>query len=74
MGAPIDKRVDALLSIAAGILFVASGAVIIDQWSVSCETSDKNVFLASGSICIICGFIFMSDTVVIYRSQSLTKY
>ena len=75
MGASIDKRVDVLFSIAGGILFIATGAVIIDQWNVqSLRSSEKNVILAAGSTAIICGSIFITDIVVIVRSPSIVKY
>ncbi|XP_037940581.1 uncharacterized protein LOC119673389 [Teleopsis dalmanni] len=66
---PVDKRIDLLFSIGACIMFVSSGAVIVDQWSTAYTSrKDKNTIIAAGAMAIITGAIFIADTLVIFRS------
>ncbi|XP_037932367.1 uncharacterized protein LOC119667150 [Teleopsis dalmanni] len=66
---PVDKRIDLLFSIGACIMFISSGAVIVDQWSTAYTSrKDKNTIIAAGAMAIITGAIFIADTLVIFRS------
>ncbi|XP_015041894.2 uncharacterized protein, partial [Drosophila pseudoobscura] len=69
VGANIDKRIDVLFSVAAVILFIASGAVILDRWLDVYEVeSDKNSVLAAAIFCLANGAIFVGDTFVVLNA------
>jgi len=67
----VEKRLNALLSIIGCVLFVISGALVIDAWH---DTQDlifkdrKRNALAAGSLMIINGAVFLLDTLSIVRS------
>lgn len=63
-----DKRVAILLNFAAIILFVASGAVIIEQWVPSySRAEDRNYLFIAGSIAIVNGAVFLIDIFCILK-------
>ncbi|XP_034653475.1 uncharacterized protein LOC117891831 [Drosophila subobscura] len=69
VGANIDKRIDVLFSVAAVILFISSGAVILDRWLDAYEKdSDKNSVLAAAIFCLTNGAIFVGDTFVVLNA------
>lgn len=66
----VEKRLNALISLLGCILFVASGALVIDEWH---ETYDfvgdrKRNAIAAGSLMIINGAVFLLDTLSICRT------
>ncbi|XP_055913585.1 protein snakeskin [Eupeodes corollae] len=67
----IEKRINALFSIIGCILFIVSGALIIDEWHDATEflyKDSKRDALATGSLMIINGAVFLLDTLSICKS------
>ncbi|KAM7347420.1 protein snakeskin-like [Cochliomyia hominivorax] len=67
----VEKRLNGLFSIIGCILFVISGALIIDQWHDKSEIlfkESKRNALAAGSLMIINGAVFLMDTISIFRT------
>uniref|UniRef100_A0A1B0AQG3 Uncharacterized protein n=1 Tax=Glossina palpalis gambiensis TaxID=67801 RepID=A0A1B0AQG3_9MUSC len=67
----VEKRLNALISIIGCILFVISGALVIDEWHDSSELlfkERKRNALAAGSLMIINGAVFLMDTISICRT------
>ncbi|XP_034486879.1 protein snakeskin-like [Drosophila innubila] len=70
IGSVVEKRLNALISLLGCILFVASGALVIDYWH---DTYDylkdrKRKAIAAGSLMIINGAVFLLDTLSICRT------
>lgn len=71
IGSVVEKRLNALISLLGCILFVASGALVIDKWH-----DVQNIFggdnkrnsIAAGSLMIINGAVFLLDTLSICRT------
>ncbi|KNC21258.1 hypothetical protein FF38_13896 [Lucilia cuprina] len=67
----VEKRLNGLFSIIGCVLFVISGALIIDQWhdrsDLLFKESKRNA-LAAGSLMIINGAVFLMDTISIFRT------
>uniref|UniRef100_A0A1A9W8N7 DUF7775 domain-containing protein n=1 Tax=Glossina brevipalpis TaxID=37001 RepID=A0A1A9W8N7_9MUSC len=67
----VEKRLNALISVIGCILFVISGALVIDEWHDSSELlfkERKRNALAAGSLMIINGAVFLMDTISICRT------
>ncbi|XP_067640992.1 uncharacterized protein [Eurosta solidaginis] len=67
----VEKRLNALIAIMGCILFVTSGALIIDEWHDANEFLNKDRkrnALAAGSLMIINGAVFLLDTLSISRT------
>ncbi|XP_053949142.1 protein snakeskin [Anastrepha obliqua] len=67
----VEKRLNALISIIGCILFVISGALIIDEWHDRSDflfKDSKRNALATGSLMIINGAVFLLDTLSICRT------
>lgn len=67
----VEKRLNGLFSIIGCVLFVISGALIIDQWHDKSELlfkESKRNALAAGSLMIINGAVFLMDTISIFRT------
>ena len=67
----VEKRLNGLFAVIGCILFVASGALIIDQWHDRSEIlfkESKRNALAAGSLMIINGAVFLMDTISIFRT------
>ncbi len=75
MNTPINKRIDIFFSIVGGILFIASGVLIIQFWNDSgygkihgiFVKEDKNLGITKGSLAIINGILFFIDVVFTFR-------
>ncbi|XP_017482572.1 PREDICTED: uncharacterized protein LOC108371504 [Rhagoletis zephyria] len=67
----VEKRLNALISIIGCVLFVISGALIIDEWHDNSNflvKERKRNALAAGSLMIINGAVFLLDTLSICRT------
>ena len=67
----VEKRLNGLFAVIGCILFVVSGALIIDQWHDRSEIlfkESKRNALAAGSLMIINGAVFLMDTISIFRT------
>ncbi|EDW06934.2 protein snakeskin [Drosophila mojavensis] len=66
----VEKRLNALLSLLGCILFVASGALVIDEWHDAYDflKDRKRNALAAGSLMIINGAVFLLDMLSICRT------
>lgn len=65
----MDKRVALLFNVAAVVLFVSSGVVIIQQWTPNyILAKDKNSLNTAGSIVLINGFVYLIEIFVILRN------
>jgi len=67
----VEKRLNALISIIGCLLFVISGALVIDEWHDSSDLifkERKRNALAAGSLMIINGAVFLLDTLSICRT------
>lgn len=65
----MDKRIALLFNVAAVVLFVSSGVVIIQQWTPNyILAKDKNFLNTAGSIVIINGFVYLIEIFVILRN------
>ncbi|XP_004520115.2 protein snakeskin [Ceratitis capitata] len=68
----VEKRLNALISIIGCVLFVISGALIIDEWHDNSNflyKERKRNALAAGSLMIINGAVFLLDTLSICRTR-----
>lgn len=70
IGSVVEKRLNALISLLGCILFVASGAMVIDKWHDVHDLygDDKRNAIAAGSLMIINGAVFLLDTLSICRT------
>jgi len=71
LGSVIEKRLNAMISIIGCVLFVISGALVIDEWHDSSDLlfkERKRNALAAGSLMIINGAVFLLDTLSICRT------
>ncbi|EDV33796.1 uncharacterized protein Dana_GF19114, isoform A [Drosophila ananassae] len=65
----VEKRLNALISLIGCVLFVASGALVIDEWhDARLQTDRKRNAIAAGSLMIINGAVFLLDTLSICRT------
>ncbi|EDX02193.2 uncharacterized protein LOC6525248 [Drosophila yakuba] len=67
----VEKRLNALFSLIGCLLFVASGAMVIDEWhgGVNIITTDrKRQAIGAGSLMIINAAVFLLDTLCICRT------
>ncbi|KRF82153.1 uncharacterized protein [Drosophila virilis] len=70
VGAKLDKRIDILFTVAGCVLFVSTGAIILDRWMNCYEiASEKNTILASGVLAFATAAIFIADTFIIFHAQ-----
>ncbi|XP_064555915.1 uncharacterized protein LOC135440591 [Drosophila montana] len=70
VGAKQDKRIDILFTVAGCVLFVSTGAIILDRWMNCYEiASEKNTILASGVLAFATAAIFIADTFIIFHAQ-----
>ncbi|KAH8408989.1 hypothetical protein KR009_004908 [Drosophila setifemur] len=68
----VEKRLNALISLIGCVLFVASGALVIDEWHDAILQKDrKRNAIAAGSLMIINGAVFLLDTLCICRSRTV---
>jgi len=66
----MDKRIDILFAVAGCVLFISTGAIILDRWMNNYETAiDKNTILSSGVLAFANGIIFIADTFVIFHAK-----
>ncbi|KAH8416537.1 hypothetical protein KR222_007792 [Zaprionus bogoriensis] len=70
LGSVVEKRLNALISLLGCILFVASGALVIDEWHDQYDflKDRKRNAIAAGSLMIINGAVFLLDTLSICRT------
>ncbi|XP_068158220.1 uncharacterized protein [Drosophila tropicalis] len=69
LGAKVDRRIDILFAVAGCILFISSGAIILDRWLGSFTVDiDKNSIFAAAAFCLANGAIFVADTFVIFHA------
>ncbi|KAH8411640.1 hypothetical protein KR215_007740 [Drosophila sulfurigaster] len=70
LGSVIEKRLNALISLIGCVLFVASGALVIDEWhdTHAYYGDRKRYSIAAGSLMIINGAVFLLDTLSICRT------
>ncbi|XP_055845485.1 protein snakeskin [Episyrphus balteatus] len=71
LNSTIEKRINALFSLIGCILFIVSGALVIDEWHDSPDIlykETKRNALAAGSLMIINGAVFLLDTLSICKS------
>ncbi|KAH8387147.1 hypothetical protein KR093_005045 [Drosophila rubida] len=73
LGSVIEKRLNALISLLGCILFVASGALIIDEWHDQHDFLGhrKRDSIAAGSLMMINGVVFLLDTLSICRTRTV---
>lgn len=68
--AKLDKRIDILFAVAGCVLFISTGAIILDRWMNNYTTAvDKNTILSSGVLAFANGAVFIADTFVIFHAQ-----
>jgi len=74
---PMSWTLDSLFSIVGAFLYIASGSVAIDYWSLSqsfSSSENANAGFAMGSFCIITGLVMMMDaTFLILKYGRRTK-
>ncbi|XP_003425760.1 uncharacterized protein LOC100678806 [Nasonia vitripennis] len=69
MGTPVNRRVDLFFSLVGCALFIASGAVVIDNHQhESGESFNKH--MAKASISIIEGVLFFVDAVFTFKGEA----
>ncbi|XP_016984736.1 uncharacterized protein LOC108048513 [Drosophila rhopaloa] len=65
----VEKRLNALFSLIGCLLFVASGALVIDEWHGWSPFPDrKRQAIGAGSLMIINAAVFLLDTLCICRT------
>ncbi|KAH8236006.1 hypothetical protein KR032_012270 [Drosophila birchii] len=68
----VEKRLNALISLIGCVAFVASGALVIDEWHDAVLQNDrKRNAIAAGSLMIINGAVFLLDTLSICRTRTV---
>lgn len=67
IGSLMEKRLNALISLLGCLLFLASGALVIDEWHDTFEwmNEHKRKAMAAGALMIINGAVFLLDTLCI---------
>ncbi|KMZ08881.1 uncharacterized protein LOC6619754 [Drosophila sechellia] len=66
----VEKRLNALFSLIGCLLFVASGALVIDEWHGGLLNTDrKRQAIGAGSLMIINAAVFLLDTLCICRTR-----
>ncbi|XP_043658678.1 uncharacterized protein LOC122623536 [Drosophila teissieri] len=67
----VEKRLNALFSLIGCLLFVASGALVIDEWqsgTLFVPSDRKRQAVGTGSLMIINSAVFLLDTLCICRT------
>ncbi|XP_017042077.1 uncharacterized protein LOC108088660 [Drosophila ficusphila] len=65
----VEKRLNALIALIGCLLFVASGALVIDEWHGFSPTPErKRQAIGAGSLMIINAAVFLLDTLCICRT------
>lgn len=71
MGTPVNRRVDLFFSLIGCVLFIAAGALNIDQFNkLSHRSSFRDTGLAKGSLSIIEGALFLVDAFLTFRGEA----
>ncbi|XP_055682812.1 protein snakeskin-like [Lutzomyia longipalpis] len=68
INSPIHKRHDIFYSLVGCVLFIAAGALIIQEWENAFKTDRRKIALSKGSLSIINGAIFLFDIFFVFRS------
>lgn len=67
MDTPINKKLDMFFSLVGTIMFVASGALVIEAWENSFNSESRRLAMAKGGLAIINGVIFLFDILLTYK-------
>ncbi|XP_057324007.1 protein snakeskin-like [Microplitis mediator] len=71
MGTPVNRRVDLFFSLVGCVLFVASGALVIDAFNqIAYKSAERDRGLARGSLCVIEGALFLVDAFFTFRGEA----
>lgn len=65
MGTPVNRRVDLFFSLMGCVLFIAAGALIIDN-----HKNSGGSIVAKGSLSIVEGILFFIDAVLTFRGEA----
>ncbi|CAH0723278.1 unnamed protein product, partial [Brenthis ino] len=69
MQTPLQKRLDLFYSIVGALLFVTSGAVVIDGLYNFPTSEYKRINMAKASLSIVTGAVFLTDAVLTYLKR-----
>lgn len=65
---PANKRIDILYSLVGCALFIASGALIIQEWEDALfKTDARKMALTKGGLAILNGVVFFVDAIFTFR-------
>jgi hypothetical protein len=68
MNTPVNKRIDLFFSIVGCLLFVAVGALVIQEWEDALVKSERRkIAMAKGSLSIVNGVLFFLDIIFTFR-------
>lgn len=72
LSTPINKRIDIFFSLIGCVLFIATGALIIQAWNddfihSTFKTDARKLALTKGSLAIVNGIIFFCDVIFTFR-------
>lgn len=72
LSTPINKRIDIFFSLIGCALFIASGALIIQEWNddlihSTFKTDARKLALTKGGLAIVNGIIFFCDVIFTFR-------
>ncbi|XP_017763934.1 PREDICTED: uncharacterized protein LOC108553515 [Eufriesea mexicana] len=71
LGTAIDRRLDMFFSVVGLVLFVISGALILDHFTNSVyHGSFRNTGIAKGCISLVEGVLFLLDAVFSFRGNA----
>lgn len=72
LSTPINKRIDIFFSLIGCVLFIATGALIIQEWNddlihSTFKTEARKLALTKGGLAIVNGIIFFCDVIFTFR-------
>uniref|UniRef100_A0A1B0GQI5 Uncharacterized protein n=2 Tax=Phlebotomus papatasi TaxID=29031 RepID=A0A1B0GQI5_PHLPP len=68
INSPIHKRHDIFYSLVGCILFIAAGALIIQEWENAFKSDRRKIALSKAGLSIINGAIFLFDIFFVFKS------
>jgi len=72
LSTPINKRIDIFFSLLGCVLFIATGALILQEWNddlfhSTFKTEARKLAMTKGSLAIVNGILFFFDVVFTFR-------
>uniref|UniRef100_A0A6B2E6H3 Putative conserved secreted protein n=1 Tax=Phlebotomus kandelakii TaxID=1109342 RepID=A0A6B2E6H3_9DIPT len=68
INSPVHKRHDIFYSLVGCALFIAAGALIIQEWENAFKSDRRKIALSKAGLSIVNGAIFLFDVVFVFKS------